>query len=190
LQIEEEHAGGAVRIQNEAAVKEARINKQRVLSAQEVRDGISNALGNMATLMQSKNQVLFRIGQVAALAQNVISTYEAAASAYAFGCKISAGNPVVGAAFAATAVVAGAMRASQIMAASPTSNSAVGGSGGYTDTSNVGGPGGGTSGAGVGASSQVNVSLYGERFGSDQVRGLIDAINAETKDGKKVTVKV
>lgn len=188
LQIEEEQAGGAIRIQNEAAVKEARINKQRVLSAQEVRDGISGALGNLAVLMQTKNKTLFEIGRAAALAQNVVDTWSSAASSFAFGARI--GGPVLGGVFAATAVAAGAVRASQLLSASPTSGGNVGGSGGYNDTSNVGGPGGGTSGAGVGASSQVNVSLYGERFGSDQVRGLIDAINAETKDGKKVTVKV
>ena len=187
LQIETELNGGVIRIQNEATMKEARLNKQRVLSAQEVRDGISGALGNLAVLMQTKNKTLFEIGRAAALAQNVVDTWSSAASSFAFGARI--GGPVLGGVFAATAVAAGAVRASQLLSASPSSGGNIG-SGGYNDTSNVGGPGGNTSGAGVGASSQVNVSLYGERFGADQVRGLIDAINAETKDGKKVTVKV
>lgn len=153
---------------------------------QEAANGISGALGNLAVLMQSKNKQLFEIGRAAALAQNVVDTIQSAASSYAFGSRL--GGPILGAAFAATAVVAGAVRASQLMSAQPSGGGNVGG--GYTDTGNIGGPGGQTSGAGVGASSQVNVSLYGERFGADQVRGLIDAINAETKDGKKVTVKV
>ncbi len=186
IEIEEKLNGGIIRIQNEAALKEAKLNKQRTISTQEMVNGISGALGNLATLMQSKNRTAFEIGRAAALAQNVIDTISSASSSYAFGARI--GGPIVGAAFAATAVAAGAVRASMLLSAQPS-----GGGGnlsqGYNDTSNIGGPGE-QRGAGVGASSQVNVSLYGERFGADQVRGLIDAINAETKDGKKVTVKV
>lgn len=168
-------------------IAEKKNSQLRVSTWKEAADGISNALGNLSTLMQSKNKTLFEIGRAAALAQNVIDTISSAASSYAFGARL--GGPVLGAAFAATAVVAGAVRASALIAAQPSGGNIGSLGSGYTDTSNVGGPGG-TSGAGVGASSQVNVSLYGERFGADQVRGLIDAINAETKDGKKVTVKV
>jgi uncharacterized membrane protein len=187
LEIEEQLAGGTIRVQNEAAMREARLNKTRVVSAQEMANGISGALGNLAVLMQSKNRTMFEIGRAAALAQNVIDTISSAASSFAFGSKI--GGPVLGAAFAATAVAAGAVRASMLLSAQPSGGGGNMG-GGYADTSNIGGPGDRSPGAGVGASSQVNVSLYGERFGADQVRGLIDAINSEAKDGKKVTVKV
>jgi hypothetical protein len=179
-----EQIEGKRRVQEIIAEKKNAQLKQ--MTWQEAANGISGALGNLATLMQSKNKTLFEIGRAAAIAQNVVDTITSAASSYAFGARL--GGPVLGAAFAATAVVAGAVRASALLAAQPSGGNIGSLGGGYTDTSNVGGPGG--SGAGVGASSQVNVSLYGERFGADQVRGLIDAINAETKDGKKVTVKV
>jgi hypothetical protein len=146
---------------------------------------IGGVLNNLASLMQSKNKSLFMIGKVAAMAQNVIDTISSAASSYAWGSKI--GGPIVGGAFAATAVLAGVVRAQQLMAAQPSGGS-IGGS--YS------GGGGATSAqsaaqqAGAAEQRNVNVTLYGDSFSGSQVRGLIGAINEQVGDNMSLKAQV
>ena len=59
----------------------------------------SGAFGDLASLMSTENQKLFRIGQAAAIAQATVDGYAAAVSAWEKGMKI--GGPPVAAAFTA-----------------------------------------------------------------------------------------
>jgi len=106
---------------------------------------IGGALGDVATLMQTENDKLFRIGQAAAVAQAVVDGWSAATAAWAKGMQV--GGPPVAAAFTAASLArTGAMIAS-ISSASPR------GTGG-------GGPGGGGGATGaVSAAAPLNVYL-------------------------------
>lgn len=147
---------------------------------------LQGVFGNLSTLMQSENKKMFEIGRAAALASNVVDTIQSAASSYKFGAEI--GGPIVGAAFAATAVLAGLVRAQQLVAARPP------GSGGGSMPS--GGGGGGTGAvAARGASEEsrtnnVNVTLYGDSFSGSQVRGMISMINDATDDNFSLKAQV
>jgi len=184
------------------AARQEEFNIQRALNEQKHLDNLlmlwrSGAMGkmqalggildNLQVLMQSKNKALFNIGKVAALAQNTIDTIAGAASSWKFGAAL--GGPAVGAAFAATAVMAGLVRAQQIMAAQPNGSGGIGSGGG----------GGGSSGAGAASATQqaaaaerrnVNVTLYGDNFSGTQVRGLIAAINEQTGDNMSLKAQV
>ncbi len=61
-------------------------------------------LGNLSTLMSSESKKQFNIGKVASISSAVIAGYDAAVNSYKAGAKV--GGPVLGAAFAATSVLA------------------------------------------------------------------------------------
>jgi hypothetical protein len=69
--------------------------------------GTMDALGNLASLRNSKSKEAFEIGKKAAIAQATIKTFEAATSAYASLAPIPLVGPVLGAAAAAAAIAAG-----------------------------------------------------------------------------------
>jgi hypothetical protein len=70
--------------------------------------------GTLQELMQSHSRSVFELGKAAAIAHTVISTYEAAQTAFAWGMKT--GGPFLAAAFAAAAVAAGLVRVQAIQA--------------------------------------------------------------------------
>lgn len=116
----------------------------------------ANFFGTLATLQNSNNAKMARIGKAAAIAQAVISTYQSANQAYAAMSGIPYIGPALGAAAAAAAIVAGLANVAQIRA------QPVGGyaEGGYT------GPGGkyqvaGVVHAGEGVLSQRDMSALG-----------------------------
>jgi hypothetical protein len=116
----------------------------------------SEFFGNLATLQNSSNSKMARVGKAAAIAQAVISTYQSATQAYAAMSGIPYIGPALGAAAAAAAIVAGLANVAQIRA------QPVGGyaDGGYT------GPGGkyqvaGVVHAGEGVLSQRDMAALG-----------------------------
>lgn len=70
--------------------------------------------GQLATLQNSKNKTMQRIGKAAAIAQTVISTYQSATQAYAAMSGIPYIGPALGIAAAAAAVAAGLANVQQI----------------------------------------------------------------------------
>lgn len=120
--------------------------------------------------MQSGNAKLFKIGQAAAIAESVVSGYQAAVDAWQKGMKI--GGPPVAAAFTAASLVKTGMLISKI--ASQSAN------GGGT-TSNSGGAGS-TAAAAPAQPSIANVTWAGPvTVGGFQ--SLTEKLNAEFKQG-------
>lgn len=74
----------------------------------------TDALGNIATAAEAFGKKGFAVYKAAAIAQTVISTYQAAQQAYASLAGIPVVGPALGGAAAAAAVVAGLARVSQI----------------------------------------------------------------------------
>lgn len=76
----------------------------------------ADVFGQLATLSQSQNAKMARIGKAAAIAQAVISTYQSANDAYAAMASIPYVGPALGAAAAAAAIAAGLANVAQIRA--------------------------------------------------------------------------
>lgn len=89
------------------------------LYAQAQNDKLQSAstfFGSLTQLSKSKNKELAAVGKAAAISQAMISTYQAANSAYAAMAGIPYVGPALGAAAAAAAVVAGIANVQQIRA--------------------------------------------------------------------------
>jgi len=82
---------------------------------------VSGAFGDVATLMQSENKKLFKIGQAAAIAEAVVNGYSAAVAAWDKGMKI--GGPPVAAAFTAASLAKTGSLISGIASASASGSS-------------------------------------------------------------------
>lgn len=90
--------------------------------AQQARlQSVSGALGDLASLMQSGNDKLHKIGKAAAIADAVVSGYGAAVSAWEKGMKI--GGPPVAAAFTAASLAKTASLISGIQSSSSSGGS-------------------------------------------------------------------
>lgn len=135
-------------------------------------DMVAGGLGDLASLMQTNNKKLFKIGQAAAIAEATVKGYQAAVDAWQYG--MAHGGPGVAAALTAASLVKTGSLISQIASQSPT-----GGKSG----------GGGAASAGPAASAPTNdvyynVNLVGEGpISKSAVRGLISMINDEVRDG-------
>ena len=70
--------------------------------------------GAMSTMMNSQSRTAFQIGKAAAISQTIIDTYRAAQGAFAALAPIPFIGPVLGAAAAAAAIVAGMARVQSI----------------------------------------------------------------------------
>lgn len=99
LGTEEEFNELEARIQQDHKEKLAAIEK--AAQAQKL-SAVQGAFGDLATLMQTSNAKLFKIGQAAAIAEATISGYQAAVDAWQKGMKI--GGPPVAAAFTAASL--------------------------------------------------------------------------------------
>jgi hypothetical protein len=161
----------------EAKAKEEHENNMTNLekSAQQKRLGqASQMMGNLSSLMRTKNKQLFEVGKAAAIGQATVDTYVAANKAYAEG------GPYLGPVLAAAAVVAGLANVATIAS---------------TQYGGGGGGGGGASAAGStaaaaataapqAAATSVHLALDDDGIYSGRaVRRLIDGINAAVKDG-------
>ncbi|WMM36565.1 tail length tape-measure protein 1 [Pseudoalteromonas phage PS_L5] len=175
--ISQKYADEKTAIEQKAKDKQKAIddiaNKQKINSAKTI-------FGGLSSLMNTESRKLFEIGKTAALANSLINAYEAVTSAYKGGLKVSGGNPVVGAAFAAAA---GAAQFATIQSIQSQSFSK-GGAGSSQSYSN-GLPVTNTQEAGGGqpSSRQVNISLTGSSFGAGSIRDLIGEINEAVGDG-------
>lgn len=87
-QIKQEHEDKLTEIENRARADRLQ--------------AFSGAFGDLATLMQSENKKLFKIGKAAAIAEATVSGYGAAVSAWEKGMKV--GGPPVAAAFTAASL--------------------------------------------------------------------------------------
>jgi hypothetical protein len=149
----------------------------------------SQALRDAQAISEAFGKKGFEAAKVFGIAAIGVETTIATMRAWSAGAAIDSklGTPLVFASsFAALAVGAGMAQAAKLASQSYGSGASAGGiPGGSADaptgSSNSGGPGG------SGGTSTVNVSLIGERFGASQVRGLMDQIREESKDGKKLT---
>ena len=143
----------------------------------------SHVLGQMSGMMQSENRKMFEVGKAAAIAQAVISTYEAATTSFAAGSRI--GGPPVGAAFAAVAVGAGIANiqkiASTTLGGGGGGGAATGGGGSVSGAADQGGGGGGQENI-----TNFDVNLQGQSFSGEQIRALLSGINSELEDGAKL----
>lgn len=145
--------------------------------------------GDLSSLMNTGSKKMFMIGKAAALSNAAVSGGEAAVSAWKAG--MSTGGPwapAVAAAYTGASLLKTGAMIQQIGSTSfgqktqPTSYS-----GGIPTPGTGEGQGGGGSAQG-GGGRNISISLVGESFGRDQVRGLIDAFQTELDDGYKLTV--
>lgn len=152
---------------------------------------MSNFFGQMSAMMESKNRQMFEVGKAAAIAQTIVDTYRGAQAAFtAFaGNGAATANPgmvAAGIAAAGAAIVAGFARVQAIR--STTMGSSGGGSAGGGGGS-YGSAGGSTERTGQqNLTQQVNISMTGQTFTQEQVRGLVSAINGAAGDNVQIKV--
>lgn len=147
-------------------------------------DGYQGMFGDLASLMNTNNKKLFKIGQMAAIAEAVVSGYSAAVSAWEKGMKI--GGPPVAAAFTAASLAkTGALIAG-------IKSQSFGGGGGATSAASAGG-GAASAATASAADPQQNVqtlnfSVTNDPFGiSDRVvRQIVGAINESQRNGSNL----
>lgn len=168
-------------IMADAAQKQLMLDEQTAASRQAA---LGDSLANLSTLMNSESKKAFRIGKIAAIANTIISTIESAQSSYNFGAKW--GGPVLGAAFAATAVAAGTVRLQAIR------NTQFGGSGSAaaansSNTQAINHQSTPVSGQAAGASQTMYVQGINKNdlYTGDQ---LISMINAAQENGARLQV--
>lgn len=142
------------------------------------RKAVAGAFGDISQLMNTESRKLFEIGKAAALAQAVVTGYDAAVTNYKKGSEI--GGPPVGAAFAAASLAA---TFAQIKAIQSTQFGSAGGGqsiqGGQV-SNNVNGGGVGPS---QGSRQDISISVTG---GDDAGRSLLGLINMTLADGGKI----
>jgi len=141
-------------------------------------DIMGDIMGNMSSLMNSESRKMFEIGKAAATASAIIETIISAQRAFSAMAVIPIVGPALGAAAAAAAVLAGMVRVQQIQSTS------------FGSKSGGGGAGGGVAGTPqpqeVINTTNVDISLQGDRFGGDSVRSMLGAINSAIADGGKI----
>lgn len=149
-------------------------NKMRAMDAAALQTKLSawsGAFGDLASLMNTGNKKLFKIGKMAALAQAVVDGWSAATSAWEKGMKI--GGPPVAAAFTAMSLAR-----TGAMIASIKSAQFEGGGGGT-------GGGAGSAPAAPATSPQkvANYQISGDVLGKSSAAELFRTINQGIKDG-------
>lgn len=140
--------------------------------------GYAGMFGDLASLMQSNNKTLFRIGKASAIAEAVINGYSAAVAAWEKGMKV--GGPPVAAAFTAASLAKTGALISSIQGASSSGGSAGATGGGVASSAS-------TAQAAPQTSSNVAISLTGgDMFSRGQVIELINSINDAVDDGARI----
>ena len=142
--------------------------------------GYEGMFGDLSSLMQSKNEKMFKIGKAAAIAEALVSGYRSAVKAWEKGMEI--GGPPVAAAFSAASAIKTGMLVSQI-----SSQSIGGGSG-------AGGGGGGGASAGAAAPTvtetrTANINFYGGfQPTQESISMIATGLNSWLGDGGKLNV--
>ena len=136
---------------------------------------VQGVFGDLATLMASENEKIFKIGKAAAVAEATINGYKAAVTAWEKGMDI--GGPPVAAAFTAASLAKTGALISSIA-----SQNVGGGSGG----GGGGGPGGGATAA-ASAPANYYFDLQGDTFSRASVQStLSSALQGEIDRGARV----
>lgn len=145
--------------------------------------------GGLADLMNTGSRKMFEIGKAAALANAGVSGVESAVLAWEAGMATGGPwAPAVAAAYTAASLAKTGALISQISGASFGQKTAPTSFSGGVPTVPTSQPGGGGGSGFGGTGRNVSISLVGDTFSRDQVRGLIDAFNTEINDGYKLTV--
>jgi hypothetical protein len=130
-QLEEQNAYKLQLYEEDVQAKKT-AEEQKIQYQQNAIDAGRQALGNLASLMNSESRKAFEIGKTAAIAQATINTYESATGAYKALSGILYVGPALGAAAAAAAIAAGIANVQSIQ-----STQFQGGGGGAPSVPNV-----------------------------------------------------
>ncbi len=179
-EMERQHKARLLAIDNSYAASQKRASQN---TAEQNIALTSKYLGAAASLMQSHNRKMFEIGKIAAIANAVVSTYQAAAQAlkevpYPF-------NFVA----AATVIAAGFVQVANIKSTSFGGGGGGGGGGGMPAAPAAGATGGAGTNTNTGDSSAasnqaVHIHLNGQgKFSAVDIRDLFDAIAENGGDG-------
>lgn len=106
---QEEHEAEMQRIRQQSEDAQTRLAQA---AQRERQNALSQALGNMTSLLNSESRRMFEIGKAAAIADAVVDGIAATVGAYKVGARL--GGPVLGAAYASAAGAATAQRVSAI----------------------------------------------------------------------------
>lgn len=138
---------------------------------------VDSAMSNIGDIMETEGEKQFGITKAIAMASALVHGFEASVAAYKAGAAV--GGPILGATFAAIAAASTAAIIAKL--AGVTSNS--------KGTPSVGGGSGGGGGAVGGGGNRV-ITVQGvepaQLFTGQAVRGMINSINEEVKDGAVV----
>lgn len=164
--------------QKAKAAAEKALNRERLSAT-------GNALGDLASLMNTSSRRTFQIGKIAAMAEAGVKTTLAVINSYEHGTKI--GGHWVGLAFAAASAAAGLNMINNLR------NQQFGGGAGAPTpagqgSSGVAAPDAGGGGGQASRGPDTFVVLNGERFGRKQVRDMLVEIGEEHRDGGRVVV--
>lgn len=163
-------------IEEKAAKARADIAEQEAKNKQAI---MGDALSALTTLMNGESRKMFEIGKVAAIAQSIMSTYTGATKALELGWPM---GPIA----AAAITTAGFANVAKIKS-----------------QSFGGGSSGGSAGAGASNTAQLNqaaqpvqqreqtvanISLQGDTFSRESVKGLMEQMNELADDGMRFRV--
>lgn len=185
--VEAEHQRAINQIAADAAEARKKLEQEK-LKAQ--LSGASTFFSNMSSLMNTGSKRLFKIGQAAAIATTIVNTAQAAMAGFAVG--MSNGGPWVAAAYAAAAIVAGAVQIANIRSASPGGGGSISSGGGAgvpssggsdPNSPNVGVNGGGTFGSG---GQPINITVVGTSVDKSALIGLAEQLNSLRGDGVQI----
>jgi hypothetical protein len=134
-------------------------------------------LGDLSSLMNTESRKMFEVGKAAAIADTIMNTYRSVTKAMAevpYPLNIGV---------AAAALASGLNNVNNIR------NTQFGSAGaGAASTGFAPGAGFGGESQEVTQTTNVDVTLQGDSFSGDQIRGLIGEINNATDDGMKLNV--
>jgi len=162
--------------------------------AQYTTQGLSSMFGNLANAMDKHSRKGFETWKAMATAQGIVDAISSAIASYKSLAGIPYVGPYLGAAAAAAALAAGYANVRKIQGTKFGDKAGAGGSGyeniGGGRASSAQAEGGGSSNAGGGpgetgarmVTNQYNITLRGQSFGRDQVRGLLAEIQAAQAD--------
>jgi hypothetical protein len=148
---------------------------------------LSTFFRSIATLQNSENRKAFEIGKAAAIAEAGVNTFLAATKAYQALAGIPIVGPGLGAAAAAAAIAAGVANIQKIRQMQFGGGAASAGGGASAPAAPAAPGGGGGGGEATPVQTQnFDITLIGERFGANQVRGLIESLNESTDDNTRL----
>ena len=165
--------------ETEARIKQDHMSKLADIEAraQDVRrQAVSGALGDLASLMQTENKKLFKIGQAAAIAEATVSGYKSAVSAWEKGMEI--GGPTVAAAFTALSLAKTGSLISSISSASASGSSGAAAGGGAAAGAASAAPA-----AAAQPATQRSLTLIGDRFNRKQAMEIAEFMNDGADNG-------